>query len=405
MNRKEKNWLCPSCPQTSARHGNLKVHIKRKHNGIGCPIHAGAKSITNPDTSGFVPNTMNFVEHNNNHNTSSPSYQHHEAYDDPNKEVGTVHTKEFQNRDPWDNLLHDIRKYREILREWVELQDLVRRKSPSPQQPITMNDVIMLQCLLSFSKPNVPQNFKPNVPQNFKPNVPQNSTNIATNNNDVPLENNCHLPIGFRVLSCNRCLADNWFEYVFSSIETVALTKVIHLCDLEVVASKDDDEPRNSPILIKEEQNTLMVHLRRAVDFLASLDEEEGDLGAEVGADLSLQVQELQNYQDVLPYAQNTKLPIFKLWINEEDYINLGNIDHKNTTSIENGEHWVYRAIKKEAIPKKIIKISRGELTDFLNIAKATFGIFVVKSMDGTKRYFLMHLLFGRYIHGDSSNN
>ena len=221
----------------------------------------------------------------------------------------------------------------------------------------------------------------------------------------MPLENNSHLPIGFRVLSCNRCLADNWFEYVFSSIETVALTKVIHLCDLEVVASKDDDEPRNSPILIEEEQNTLMVHLRRAVDFLASLDEEEGDLGAEVGADLSLQVQELQNYQDVLPYAQNTKLPIFKLWINEEDYINLGNIDHKNTTSIENGEHWVYRAIKKEAIPKKIIKISRGELTDFLNIAKATFGIFVVKSMDGTKRYFLMHLLFGRYIHGDSSNN
>ena len=95
------------------------------------------------------------------------------------------------------------------------------------------------------------------------------STNIATNNNDVPLENNCHLPIGFRVLSCNRCLADNWFEYVFSSIETVALTKVIHLCDLEVVASKDDDEPRNSPILIKEEQNTLMVHLRRAVNFLS----------------------------------------------------------------------------------------------------------------------------------------
>ena len=69
--------------------------------------------------------------------------------------------------------MHDIRKYREILCEWVELQDLVRRKSLSPQQPITMNDVIMLQCLLSFSKPNVPQNFKPNVPQNFKPNVPQ----------------------------------------------------------------------------------------------------------------------------------------------------------------------------------------------------------------------------------------
>jgi hypothetical protein len=98
-------------------------------------------------------------------------------------------------------------------------------------------------------------------------------------------------------------------------------------------------------------------------------------------------------------------LPIFKLWINEEDCIDLGNVDPKNATSIENGEHWVYRAIKIEAIPKKIITINRRELANFLNITKASFGTFVVKSIDGTKRYFLMHLLFGRYIHGNSSNN
>ena len=417
MNRKEKKWLCPSCPQTSARHGNLKVHIKRKHNGIGCPIQAGAKSITNPDSSGFVPNSMNFGEHKSNHSTSSPPYPHHEAYDNPNKGVRAVHAKQSQDRDSWDNLLHDMHKYQEIVRGWVELQDLIRRKSliPPPQQPVTMNDVLMLQCLLYFSKPNIPQNFKPNIPQNFKPNIPQNfkpnipqnGANIATNDNDVPLgfATTCHLPIGFRVQSCNKCLEDNRFEYVFYAIESVALTKVIHLCDLEVVASKDADEPRNSPILIKEQQNHLMVRLRNAVNFLASLDEEGADLGAETGADIPLQIQELENYQDVLPYKQNIKLPVFNLWINEEDCINLGNIDPKNTTSIQNEMHWVYRAIKKEAIPKKIIKINRSELANFLNIAKASFGTFVVKSIDGTKRYFLMHLLFGRYVHGESSNN
>jgi hypothetical protein len=409
MNRKEKRWLCPSCPQTSARHGNLKIHIKRKHNGIGCPIQAGAKSIPSPDTSRFVPNAMNFVEHNNYHDTSSPSYQRHDAYGDPNKEVEPVYTKESQNRDPWYNLLHDIRKYQEFLREWVEIQDLIRRKSPSPQQPITMNDVLMLQWLASFSRPNISQDFKPDISQDFKPDISQDfkpdisqdfkpdisqdSTNIATNDNDVPLgfeTNNAHLPIGFRVLSCNRCLADNWFEYVFSRIETVALTKVIHLCDLEVIASKDEDEPRNSPILIEEEQNHLMVKLRRAVDFLASMYEEEE------GADLPLQVEELHNPQ-LLQRMQNTKLPIFKLWILTEDCIDLRTIDHDNTTGIERGMHWVYRAIKKEAIPKKIIKINRSELANFLNIAKATFGIFAVKSMDGTIRYFLMHIVFRRY--------
>jgi hypothetical protein len=35
--RREK-WCCPHCSQRSARHWNLKVHIKRWHNRIGEPI-------------------------------------------------------------------------------------------------------------------------------------------------------------------------------------------------------------------------------------------------------------------------------------------------------------------------------------------------------------------------------
>ena len=33
-----KKWCCLHCSQRSARHWNLKVHIKRRHNGIGEPI-------------------------------------------------------------------------------------------------------------------------------------------------------------------------------------------------------------------------------------------------------------------------------------------------------------------------------------------------------------------------------
>jgi hypothetical protein len=36
----------------------------------------------------------------------------------------------------------------------------------------------------------------------------------------------------------------------------------------------------------------------------------------------------------------------------EEDCINLGDIDHKNTTIIESRMHSVYRAIKKEQFLK-----------------------------------------------------
>ena len=129
-----------------------------------------------------------------------------------------------------------------------------KKDRATPQQHITMSDVLMFQWLSSF-----------------RPSVSQNNTNITTNNTDVPQENHGALPIGLRVLSCNRCLADNWLEMIFSSVETEALTKVVHLCDLEVVASKEDDEPRNSPILIQERQNHLMAILRRAVNFLARI--------------------------------------------------------------------------------------------------------------------------------------
>jgi hypothetical protein len=42
---KIKRWSCPYCAQTSTRHWNLKVHIHRRHNGIGEPIQTAAVSF------------------------------------------------------------------------------------------------------------------------------------------------------------------------------------------------------------------------------------------------------------------------------------------------------------------------------------------------------------------------
>jgi hypothetical protein len=38
--KEKKGWHCPYCSQISPRHWNIKVHIRRKHQGIGEPVEA-----------------------------------------------------------------------------------------------------------------------------------------------------------------------------------------------------------------------------------------------------------------------------------------------------------------------------------------------------------------------------
>jgi hypothetical protein len=38
MSHAKRKWHCPYCSQDSPQHWNLKIHIKRRHSGIGEPI-------------------------------------------------------------------------------------------------------------------------------------------------------------------------------------------------------------------------------------------------------------------------------------------------------------------------------------------------------------------------------
>lgn len=54
MYKAKRKWHCPHCSQDSSRHWNLKVHIKRWHNGIGEPIDdEQAKEFKNRTSSQF----------------------------------------------------------------------------------------------------------------------------------------------------------------------------------------------------------------------------------------------------------------------------------------------------------------------------------------------------------------
>ena len=39
-------WKCPHCNQISSRHWNLKIHIQRRHLGMGVPMYMNAESAT-----------------------------------------------------------------------------------------------------------------------------------------------------------------------------------------------------------------------------------------------------------------------------------------------------------------------------------------------------------------------
>jgi hypothetical protein len=70
-------WRCPHCSQTSSRHWNLEVHIKRWHQGIGRPIREdgwhSTPSNTTSTTMHFIPYMMN-VQNNNNYDLNHQRY-------------------------------------------------------------------------------------------------------------------------------------------------------------------------------------------------------------------------------------------------------------------------------------------------------------------------------------------
>ncbi len=79
--------------------------------------------------------------------------------------------------------------------------------------------------------------------------------------------------------------------------------------------------------------------------------------------------------------ANNNKDP--SLLTQEEQYIDLTNIRQR---------HWAYRLIKEEH--EKSIVINQDELINFVRTAKATFGLFRIKTADVSKHYFSMYLVF-----------
>jgi hypothetical protein len=273
---------------------------------------------------------------------------------------------ESQNTDPIDNMLTWIRKHNELLRGYVEFSDLSKRLSSNPSQsPVMMGNIPISSSL---------------------PSSLSNLNNFQTNNN---IMNNNRLPIGYKVRLCNKCLPGNRVEPILaSSLEMEALTKVNHVCEAEIPASSIQQEHvKNSSInIINEARVNLVSYLMQVVNMRTGQQE-----GGGAGVDVHLKAQELNNPKLLLQHMGNKKLPENRSWIEEEDYIDLGNISHSK--NVEKEKNWADRVIKEEGAIK-MIKINKNELTDFVNNAKATFGAFRFHLDDGGKCCLLISIKF-----------
>ena len=71
--RKEP-YHCPHCHQTCSRHWNMKVHIQRKHGGIGQQPIGSVSLSASPE---FIPGMSNFGANGRyRHHETSPDYVH-----------------------------------------------------------------------------------------------------------------------------------------------------------------------------------------------------------------------------------------------------------------------------------------------------------------------------------------
>jgi hypothetical protein len=350
---RRKQWKCPHCPQTSSRHWNVAVHIKRAHDGIGDPIETTSNSASSITAKQLAP-SVNSTEIRK---KVYPGISDNRGYRDTNQNINRVEKEAINSTGSLEKFKKNIHEDIELLRLLAERQDLLRRISPSLSQ----------QSMASL------------LPTQFLSNIFQANGMIG----------NPGLPTGYRVRFCNKCLEGNICEPVFGSIQMEALAKdmIGHYCMPEARAAVDQQQ--NKGDLIKRVHENLSSILINVVNLRLSFK------GIRDGA--YLKSQELDN--EFLTQYPNKIFPIGiinRTWIKQEELIDLGPIINHDENNMNNEKDWAIRAVKKEGQhPEKLIKIDMSELKEFLRITKATFGAFRIRVGDvGPVRCFLISVVF-----------
>jgi hypothetical protein len=183
--------------------------------------------------------------------------------------------------------------------------------------------------------------------------------------NTFPTDIGIVKPIGFRGI-CDVCQSGQ-IEAVWNFVEDGSLTKVIHACDAEAVlrVTHQSEEKRKA---LRHASGRCLAAL---VDYW--IGHTEVYLKAE----------------EILPTERYDFVTGAERPPSHGGYFSLGDLKEN---------HWADRAIKEnKKTPTAVgaVTIIKDELLDFLNIARATFGIFRVKMPDVGTREFFMYIVRG----------
>jgi len=188
------------------------------------------------------------------------------------------------------------------------------------------------------------------------------------------------LPSGYRISFCDTCLSGCELRAALYPIELEAITKLVHECD-------------SDKLFIGQNQNE--------EEILEKKRQVQAFLGDNLSQIVSFRIGQRDAYLKVMKLSQNAfsesseetrriwaKLPTNRSRIEERDCIKF---DPSRDTA--NADHWFYRTIS-EYVKDSNVKVTQTELTEFLRIANATFGVFQVNTDDPAKKcYFLIYLV------------
>jgi len=191
----------------------------------------------------------------------------------------------------------------------------------------------------------------------------------------VPADIRINKPIGIRAYLCTLCLS-GWVEPIWKFVEDGTLTKVNHTCEAEEIL-----RIKNLPE-VEETERTSFEQSFRVLTGLVDL-----WLGQD---EIFLKAVELPPNE--FATGSTTKENV----ANETPVIVFSYLEDLKCKD----SHWADRVIKESSknsptVVAGAIAITKNEVKEFLNIARATFGVFKIKMPDGSMSNFFMYIVKG----------
>jgi hypothetical protein len=197
-------YHCPHCHQTCSRRWNMKVHIQRKHGGIGQQPIGSVSLSTSPE---FIPSMNNLGANGRyHHHEASPDYIHlpSELYPDRLGEspLSPLPSPTSKEKDASNKLLETIAEAVEIRKMSKQLQSF----SPSTSSFLAqLPDTVGLTMSSLFS--GIKTAVAPNLVNYI---YALQFCNILINNKNV----------GFRGHICYNCF-ECWVDLLYSDSEQI----------------------------------------------------------------------------------------------------------------------------------------------------------------------------------------